>query len=123
MVHDWLYTYIYKDMYEIVTPGNRTISMFAVFFVSSLFHEYILAFTFGFFFPVMIGMFGVVGYLLVFLLRTSHTSGNMFLLFSLSTGSGTMISLYAIEYFARVNCPQAADGIADFFIPRSLFCF
>jgi len=123
VVHDWLYTYIYKDMYEIITPGNRGFSTFAVFFISSIFHEYILVFTFGFLFPVMFMMFGVLGFSLVFLPKTSHATGNMFLWFSLCTGSGVMISLYVMEYYARVNCPQLRDYFTDLLIPRSFFCF
>ncbi|XP_003398853.1 sterol O-acyltransferase 1 [Bombus terrestris] len=119
VVHDWLYTYIYKDMYEILTPGNRTISTCAVFAISAIIHEYILSFTTHFFYPVMLILFGVIGLTVVFVLKTA---GNVFLWFSLSVGNGVMVSLYCMEYFARINCPPVRDDFWDVFIPRSWAC-
>uniref|UniRef100_A0A0C9Q2R5 O-acyltransferase n=1 Tax=Fopius arisanus TaxID=64838 RepID=A0A0C9Q2R5_9HYME len=49
VIHDWLYTYIYKDFYEIVFPRKKGLAMFSVFFVSALFHEYILSIGFRLF--------------------------------------------------------------------------
>lgn len=119
VVHDWLYTYIYKDMYEILTPRNRTISTCAVFAISAIIHEYILSFTTHFFYPVMLILFGVIGLTVVFVLKTA---GNVFLWFSLSVGNGVMVSLYCMEYFARINCPPVRDDFWDVFIPRSWTC-
>ncbi|XP_043268457.1 sterol O-acyltransferase 1 [Venturia canescens] len=121
VVHDWLYTYIYKDIYEIVMPGNRFIPAWTVFFVSALFHEYIIGVAFHLFLPMMLVQFGIIGFLLVFL-RLGKSWGNIFLWFSLCTGSGLMISFYSIEYFARVNCPKRLDGLTDLFLPRSYTC-
>ncbi|XP_066595534.1 sterol O-acyltransferase 1 isoform X2 [Prorops nasuta] len=97
VVHDWLYTYIYKDMYESVTNHNKIVSTCAVFFASAVFHEYILTVAFRFFFPVLLVMFG-------------------------GAGSGILLSLYSMEYYARINCPPHKDSITDFFLPRSLTC-
>ncbi|CAL7940750.1 unnamed protein product [Xylocopa violacea] len=119
VVHDWLYTYIYKDMYEIVTPRNKTLAVCAVFAISSIFHEYILIFTGRFFYPVMLIMFGVIGLTVVFIFKSA---GNVFLWFSLSVGSGMMVSLYCMEYFARINCPPIYDDFWDLIIPRTLTC-
>nr|XP_034176718.1 sterol O-acyltransferase 2 isoform X1 [Osmia lignaria] len=119
VVHDWLYTYIYKDMYQILTPGNRKLSMCAVFAISALFHEYIICFSIRFFYPVMLILFGVIGVAAVFLLKRA---GNLFFLFSLFVGSGLLVSLYCMEYFARVNCPPYREDFWDYMIPRTWTC-
>ncbi|XP_024939663.1 sterol O-acyltransferase 1 [Cephus cinctus] len=123
VVHDWLYTYIYKDMYEIVTPRNKVLSTFTVFAVSAIFHEYILAFAFRFFYPVMLLMFGGIGLVLVFLTRKhDKAGGNIFVWLTLCIGSGVLLSLYSMEYYARINCPPYQDSFLDLFLPRSWTC-
>lgn len=61
VVHDWLYTYVYKDIYELCGRRNRVIPMLIVFFISSIFHEYIITFTFRSFYPILLLMFGGFG--------------------------------------------------------------
>ncbi|XP_043252424.1 sterol O-acyltransferase 1 [Colletes gigas] len=119
VVHDWLYTYIYKDMYEILTARNRMLSTCAVFVISAFVHEYILSFTFRFFYPVLLLIFGGMGLTILFFLRSA---GNVFLWFTLSVGNGALVSLYCMEYFARINCPPIHDDIFNFIIPRSWVC-
>jgi len=120
VVHDWLYTYIYKDMYEIVVPSNRTLSASTVFLVSSIFHEYIIAFAFGFFYPVMLVLFGGVG-CTMFFVRKIITS-NVFMWLTWSLGNGIMFSLYSMECYARHNCPPYSNYYLDLFLPRSWSC-
>lgn len=119
VVHDWLYTYVYKDMYEIVAPRNKILATYAVFFVSSIFHEYILAFVFHFFYPVMLIMFGGLGFVLVF---NRRSTGNVFMWTSLCIGNGIMVSFYSIEYYARINCLPYDDEYLDLILPRSWSC-
>ncbi|KYN19382.1 PREDICTED: sterol O-acyltransferase 1-like isoform X1 [Trachymyrmex cornetzi] len=120
VVHDWLYTYIYKDMYEILVPRNRMLSATSVFLVSAIVHEYILAFGFGFFYPVMFMLFGVAGFAM-FYVRKVVTS-NVFMWLTWSVGNGIMFSLYAMEFYARHNCPPLSNYYLDLFIPRSWRC-
>lgn len=120
VVHDWLYSYIYKDMYEIVTRQNKMLSMMTVFTISAVFHEYILSFTFRFFYPVMLTLFGGVGMFILFVLKSNT---NIFFWFSLLLGNGIMAALYCMEHYARVNCPPSRDDILDLFIPRTWTCF
>jgi sterol O-acyltransferase len=65
IVHDWLYEYIYRDVYALgwrpFSLGRRFLPTCAVFFVSALFHEYILSFAFRFIYPVLLVMFGGFG--------------------------------------------------------------
>lgn len=119
VVHDWLYTYIYKDMYEIVTPRNKKLSVCVVFAISSIIHEYIISFATGFFYPVLLFLFGGIGLIVVFVLKSA---GNVFLWFSLSAGNGVIVSLYCMEYYARINCPRTRDDFWDLVIPRTWSC-
>ncbi|XP_076670115.1 sterol O-acyltransferase 1 [Andrena cerasifolii] len=119
VVHDWLYTYIYKDMYEIVVPRNKPLATCMVFAISSIFHEYLLCVAFRFFFPVMLLLFGGIGLIAVFVLKSA---GNVFLWFSLCLGSGVLTSLYCMEHFARINCPPARDDFLDLVLPRIWTC-
>ncbi|XP_018399382.1 PREDICTED: sterol O-acyltransferase 1-like [Cyphomyrmex costatus] len=117
IVHDWLYMYIYKDLYEIVL-SHRMLSATAVFFTSAVVHEYILAFAFGFFYPVVFTLFSTVGFPMFFVRKTS----NLLMWITLSLGTGIIFSLLTIEVYARQNCPPHPDYFLDLFIPRSWSC-
>jgi sterol O-acyltransferase len=58
VVHDWLYTYIYRDFVEILIPGKRFYRAVFVFIISAIFHEYVLAISFRFFYPMLFVAFG-----------------------------------------------------------------
>lgn len=119
MVHDWLHTYIYKDMYEVVLPRNKLVATFAVFTISAVFHEYIIAFSFGFCYPVMLLMFGGLGASLKF-----TRTGNIFMWMALISGNGMLFAFYAMEMSARRNCQPYIDGkLLDLFLPRSWLCY
>ncbi|EZA54858.1 Sterol O-acyltransferase [Ooceraea biroi] len=120
VVHDWLYTYIYKDIYEILSQRNKNLATFAVFFVSAVFHEYIIAFTFHFFYPVMFVLFGGFGFAFIFVGKIVRSNTFMWLSFCL--GNGIMMSLYSIECYARANCLPHPDYYVDLFLPRSWNC-
>ncbi|PSN34160.1 Sterol O-acyltransferase 1 [Blattella germanica] len=114
VVHDWLYTYIYKDICENIglKPGKKWLGMLVVFFVSAVFHEYIVAFTFRFFYPMLFLAFGGFGVSLVFLTKDMMPGGNIFMWLIISIGVGLLLCLYGFEWYARVNCPQVLVGIA-----------
>jgi sterol O-acyltransferase len=57
VVYDWLYTYIYRDFSEVLMPGRRFCQAMVVFIISAIFHEYALAFTVRFFYPVLLVTF------------------------------------------------------------------
>lgn len=123
VVHEWLYFYIYRDCYQYVFKKNAPMCQLMVFITSVLFHEYVVAYTVRFFYPVMILFFGFIGVPCSLIWKEKSAMGNMFLLFSLSCGMGMMISLYMIEYFARINCPDTSSGEWwDLFVPRSFRC-
>ncbi|GBN24292.1 Sterol O-acyltransferase 1 [Araneus ventricosus] len=118
VVHDWLYTYIYV---ETINAGlSRSAALMAVFFVSSLVHEYIIALSLGFFYPIMAVMNLTVGVPLTIL--THKKTGqfwNTFMWSMLFSGWGLIIIFYTFEWHARSNCKGLEDPVLDFCIPRS----
>ncbi|ALC47858.1 CG8112 [Drosophila busckii] len=124
VVHDWLYEYVYKDCYKYICKGSKTASSLLVFMISALVHEQVLGFALQMFFPVMFVFFGVVGVALVFLMRRApKTLGNIFLWFSLILGNGMLISLYAMEYYAKRNCELSYKHWTDYVTPALWRCY
>lgn len=123
VVHDWLYTYIYKDFYEIVIPKRKILAKLMVFFISSVFHDFIISTAVGFFIPVFLVYFFMFG-TFVSLVRTPNTLiGNVFLLYSIALGSSMMLATYSMEYFARVNCAKEELSFSYFFTPKMFACY
>ncbi|KAF2905174.1 hypothetical protein ILUMI_01001 [Ignelater luminosus] len=122
VVHDWLYTYVYKDFYEIVTPKNKVFSKIMAFLLSAIFHDYIFGFAFGFFLPVfMIAFFGF-GVTLNFFKIKQYMIGNILLWYFAAIGMSINSTFYTIEYYSRINCPIENVTIESYFIPRFLSC-
>ncbi|XP_035704929.1 sterol O-acyltransferase 2 isoform X2 [Folsomia candida] len=123
IVHDWLYTYVFKDAWESgLGRRYKVLPTTLVFLVSSVFHEYILAFSLNFFLPVLFILFGGFGFALYFK-NIEGSAGNVFMWVGLTAGTGIIVSTYSMEYFARINCPTENEGsVLDFFIPRTLSC-
>ncbi|KAL5006760.1 hypothetical protein ScPMuIL_015566 [Solemya velum] len=67
VVHDWLYTYIYKDCSKVLGRKKRPMAMAAVFLISAVFHEYVIVLSFNFFYPVLFVMFAGAGFAFIFL--------------------------------------------------------
>lgn len=123
VVHDWLYTYIYKDSVEHVFKNCRPLATILVFTVSAIFHEIVLGFAFRFFYPVMFVQFEFMGLLLMFLTRNlSKDVGNILLWLMLCVGNGIQMSLYNMEFYARKNCPVSGDSFTDYIVPVSWSC-
>ncbi|XP_055676777.1 sterol O-acyltransferase 1 [Lutzomyia longipalpis] len=122
VVHDWLYTYIYKDIYENIFRGNRAIATMSVFVISAIFHEIVLIFAFRFFYPVLFISFAGFGTIFMTLGRTYPKAfGNILMWLSLSIGNGINYSLYTMESYARRNC-EFEDTMWNFFVPISWSC-
>lgn len=122
VVQDWLYEYIYKDVYEYVLKGSKTGAALVTITVSAVIHEFIIGFSFGFFYPVLLTFFNFFGSMLLFMNTHKYKNlGNIFIIFGLCTGSGLMCSLYTIEFFARLNC-NVSDSTFKYFIPVSWTC-
>lgn len=122
VVHDWLYTYVYKDLYERVFVGKKWLAAIAVFTISAVIHEYIIAFSFRFFYPVLFVLFEGFGMVMMFLpIKKFNSVGNIILWTALCLGNGIQVALYTIEYFARKNC-NVGDNLGDFMVPVSWSC-
>ncbi|KAG8224224.1 hypothetical protein J437_LFUL002680 [Ladona fulva] len=134
VVHDWLYTYIYKDVAEFLAPPadegtmpisytrSRLIPQLMVFAISALFHEYIITFCLRFFYPVLLIIFGIFGVILVFLTKYEGVCGNIFMWIAICSGNGVVFSLYIMEWYARKHCPLQVEPKWDFYVPRSWYC-
>ncbi|KAF8795743.1 Sterol O-acyltransferase 1 like protein [Argiope bruennichi] len=122
VVYDWLYSYIYRDMY-VVLGRSRTGAMLTVFLISAIIHEYILAICFKFVFPLLFMLFSTLGVLLVFVTRRQTSSfWNVFLWGSMFQGWGLLTVFYSLEWYARINCPRILDSWLDYVVPRSFHC-
>lgn len=126
VVHDWLHAYVYRDVQNIMPPAyrnNRKVAMFTVFSVSAIVHEYVLATSFGFFFPVLLLMFGGIGVSFIFLTHQRQSRiWNIFMWVMLFFGNGMLMCFYSVEFYARENCSPNTDSWVDLFIPRVLTC-
>ncbi|EDV92909.1 sterol O-acyltransferase 1 [Drosophila grimshawi] len=124
VVHDWLYEYVYRDVYRHIFKGSKLAASLLVFMISALVHEQVLGFALQVFFPVMFVLFGGVGVALVFLMRRAPKKlGNILLWFSLISGNGMLISLYAMEYYAKRNCQLEMVSWSDYLTPAIWRCY
>ncbi|KAJ8945792.1 hypothetical protein NQ318_003058 [Aromia moschata] len=122
VVHDWLYTYVYKDMYEIVTPRCKIAARFAVLILSATVHEWVLTYMFGFFFPALFVQFVFGGSLLSSITPPKTTILNVLFWYELSVGSGSLVSMYTLEFYARNNSPMENPSFRDYILPRFFTC-
>lgn len=122
VVYDWLYSYIYRDMYTLLSQ-SRVGAMLVVFMISAIIHEYILAICFKFVFPLLFFLFSSFGVILVFITRRRTSSfWNVFLWVSMFQGWGLLTVFYSLEWYARINCARTLDSWLDYVIPRSFTC-
>jgi len=88
---------------------NKALPTTLVFLVSSIFHEYILAFSLNFFLPVLFVLFFGFGFALVFIKNVHGPLGNVFVWHSLMSGTGILLACYSIEFYSRINCPPVSE--------------
>ncbi|KAK4475771.1 hypothetical protein MN116_001030 [Schistosoma mekongi] len=121
IVHDWLYTYIYRDIQSLIGKQSRTIAATVVFWLSAGVHEYILMMSLRYCLPVLFLFFSIGGYVLFFV-QGSGRGWNVAIWISLFVGWGQMICLYSMEWYARKHCPPVLDGYLNFFMPHIILC-
>ena len=106
VVYDWLYAYVYSDVVLFLEKHGfkklaaRSLSSLFVIEASAVIHEFIIACAFGFFFPVLLLMFGGPGVLFTHFTR-KRKDQNIFVWAMLFIGFGLMITLYSREYYFR----------------------
>lgn len=118
VVHDWLYTYVYKDAVTIFGKYNRAAAMSTVFLLSAVVHEFILVVSFGFFYPVLFVLFMGAGFGLMFI-KGKNQKWNIGMWVALFMGTGILLYTYSLEWYARKLCPNVYTGIKHYVIPRS----
>ncbi|KAF5306329.1 hypothetical protein FQA39_LY09027 [Lamprigera yunnana] len=121
-VNDWLYTYIYKDCYEILMPKRRNVGKLIVFFISSFMHDVLFSSAVGFFLPIFIVYFFICGNFITHVKFSRKSFGNVFLFFTLGLGSSMIITLYILEYYARLRCDNEPATVTSYFTPKLLSC-
>nr|XP_023027704.1 sterol O-acyltransferase 1-like [Leptinotarsa decemlineata] len=121
IVHDWLYIYLYKDMYEHVVR-NKSVAKLTTFLVSGIVHEWALMNMFGYFFPAVFVFFMAFVMMSIFLKIPNASLVNTLFWLSLPLGCSLLISGYTLEFFARKNTSRSDDSLKNFLLPRWLTC-
>ncbi|XP_074835923.1 sterol O-acyltransferase 2 [Carettochelys insculpta] len=124
VVHDWLYYYIYQDLFWLFRGRSRVAAMLSVFIASAVVHEYVLTLCFGFFYPVMFTLFAVAGVTFNFLLNDKRKSPiwNIIMWTLLFVGLGIQVCLYCQEWYAQIHCPLQQKTLWGLVTPRSWSC-
>ncbi|KAJ3656577.1 hypothetical protein Zmor_015646 [Zophobas morio] len=123
LVQDWLYTYVYKDVYEVVVPKNKKAANFVVLFLSAVVHEWLVINVFRFFLPVNLIIFLITGAVFAAMGILSAQWGNLLFLFGMAIGLSIEANLFALESYAHDNCPlNETVTPMGFYIPRFIAC-
>ncbi|GAA6097200.1 sterol O-acyltransferase 1, partial [Tachysurus ichikawai] len=125
VVHDWLYSYVYRDFLWMTQKRFRATAMFVVFTVSAVVHEYVLAVCFGFFYPVLFCLFMCFGMMFNFILHDRRTGPvwNIIVWTALFLGLAVLLCLYSQEWYAQKYCPLEEPSFLDLLKPRSWTCY
>ncbi|MFH4974081.1 hypothetical protein AB6A40_000790 [Gnathostoma spinigerum] len=126
VVHDWLYTYVYRDIAMLI-GGKRglDIAQTAVFFLSAAFHEYWFGVSLRMFYPVMFTLYFVFGGLFFFVSKFIKPGRlwNTTMWLNLLIGTGMFVSFYSQEWYARRRCSPPSDSyLINVITPRHFFC-
>uniref|UniRef100_A0A6P7GLE3 Sterol O-acyltransferase 1-like n=1 Tax=Diabrotica virgifera virgifera TaxID=50390 RepID=A0A6P7GLE3_DIAVI len=115
VIGDWLYTYIYKDMYEIISPGNRNLGKIVTVLISALVHEWICTVSTGYFLPLHIPLmtFSTIC-MYAFRVKEYSTANNIVYIIMIMLGSNIIITFYAFEHFTRLNFPSNKQFVSLF---------
>ncbi|KAJ3656573.1 hypothetical protein Zmor_015642 [Zophobas morio] len=123
LVHEWLYMFIFRDVYEKFVLKNETAAKFTVFVVSAVVHEWVLFNIFRFFLPVHLVLFLLTGAVFAVMNLLDVRWGNLLVLYSLALGFCIQVHLFTIEFFARLNCPVSENVTGlEFYVPRFITC-
>jgi len=103
VVHDWLYYYIYLDIYRFLPSlrSGRVVAQLLTFIISAIIHEWIIYYAIGFFYPILFMMFAGPGILFIQIASLRKTSVNLLFWLEMYIGSSIMFTLYLVECFAR----------------------
>ncbi|XP_072382943.1 sterol O-acyltransferase 1-like isoform X1 [Diabrotica undecimpunctata] len=116
VIGDWLYTYIHKDMYEIIAPGNRNLGKIVTVLISAVVHEWICTVCSGYFLPLHVPLmtFSTIC-MYVFRVKEYSTAANIVYIIMIMLGTNIIITFYAFEHFTRLNFPSNKQFVSLFF--------
>lgn len=97
-MHDWLYEYVYKEMYLHVMPGNKLIARATVLLISALFHEIIITVSTRMFYPVLFILFFFAGTALTFVKVSDSYIWHILFLYGQCFGKMLVIIMYTMKY-------------------------
>ncbi|XP_053965500.1 sterol O-acyltransferase 1-like isoform X1 [Anastrepha ludens] len=121
LVQEWLYEYIYKDICTYVS-SNRFVCSFTVITISAIMHEVMFSLALQLFLPINYICFGVLGYVLM-CVPFDGRLGNVTLWVFIVFGMTLQVSLYCMEYYAKLNCPKMySENLVDILIPHIWTC-
>lgn len=127
MVHDWLYYYVYLDLYRFIPSLGKCkgVAQFLTFIISAIIHEAIIYYAIGFFYPILFLLFAGPGILFMQMTYIRKSSINLIFWLEMYIGMAIMMTLYLVECFAREKIPDsvvASDwGSLSVIIPRTLY--
>ncbi|KAL7072189.1 hypothetical protein ACQ4LE_008678 [Meloidogyne hapla] len=128
VVHEWLYTYIYRDISNLLGSTNfgNALAQLAVFFISAVFHEYWFTVGLRMFYPIIFFLYFVIGgifFLLSNLIKKPSSTWNVMIWWNLMLGTGIFFVCYASEWYARQRCSRIYENdFLDLLIPRVWDC-
>lgn len=123
-MHEFLFYYVYNDSIRFSKGSlGSGMSKLLVFFLSAVVHEVIVMCTFGFFYPILLIMFGGPGVIFMLTMKSNSRMLGISFWFFLIIGNGMLITFYGLEYYTRqmpeVKARIEREGIQMFFIPQS----
>ncbi|XP_031354143.1 sterol O-acyltransferase 1-like [Photinus pyralis] len=122
IMHDWLYLYLYKDVYEFVFPNRKLLSKIMVYVLLAVGHDYIICFSCRIYLPLHCILYTVT----VILLNTGNVRcgqfGNVLLWLGYTSLVTTLFTIFTLEYYARQNCPLKEGDVFSHLVPRFLQC-
>lgn len=115
IVHEFLYYYIYQDAIRLSKGAlGRQSAKYLVFLISAIIHEILITCSLGFFFPVLLIMFGGPGVIFTQIkFGKGPYTGTVFWLLML-VGCGLLMVLVCREFYARHSIGAATwekDGL------------
>ncbi|CAH1101274.1 unnamed protein product [Psylliodes chrysocephalus] len=111
VIGDWLYTYVNKDLAEVVFPGRRNLAKLLTILISAIIHEWIITAALGFYCPVIfVIMIATILFLTDIFRAKSYTKNiRVFIWMIYPIGPGLIATSMFVEYFARQRLPMKAN--------------
>lgn len=127
VVHDWLYYYIYLDLYRFFPTlrNGRALAQLLTFIISAIIHEWIIYHAIGFFYPILFILFAGPGILFMQMASLRKTSVNLIFWLEMYIGTSIMFTLYLVQCFSRQKVGDSTIesqwGSFSPLIPRTLY--